>query len=153
MNTGTLFVLALAAFLLLRMVGGQGREMRGHAHAGDRPRSARHEAGHAAVARGLGGRVHSATLNPDGSGLVDATLPEDTPRAAVAFLLGGQLAAGTTRGAGDDEADIARELRRVPRSERRDLRAAAEADARRILAADAARVRRDAQRLMKDGQL
>lgn len=154
MNLGTLFIVLLVVFVLMRLFsGGDGREVRGHGHAGNRPRSARHEAGHVVVARGLGGRVRSATLEPDGRGFVDATLPGDDPQSAVAFLVAGQLAAGTRRGAGDDEAAIARELRRVPRSERADVRRAAEAQAARILAAESERVRRDAHRLMRDGRL
>lgn len=147
-------VALVAAFGVALILGGAAR-MRGvggHSHAGDKPLSARHEAGHAAAARALGGRVHSATLNRDGSGYVDATIPDGAQR-AVAFLLAGQLAAGTRRGAQHDEAAIRRELARVPASERAGVRRAAERDARRIVSSQSGRIRRDARVLMERGHL
>jgi hypothetical protein len=149
---GAVLVLALAGAGLL-LVTARGRAIQGHTHAGDRPLSARHEAGHAVVARGLGGRVRSGTLNRDGTGYVDAELPDDNPRDVVAFLVAGQVAAGTTRGAGGDERLIRAELRRVPRAQRAGVRRDATRDARRILSSRSGEVRRDAATLMRKGRL
>jgi hypothetical protein len=146
---------ALVAAVGVALILGGAARMRtvgGHSHAGDRPLSARHEAGHAAAARALGGRVHSATLNADGTGYVGASIRRGA-RPAVAFLLAGQYAAGTRRGAQHDEAAIRRELSRVTASERAGVRRAAEQEARRIVSSQSGRIRRDARVLMERGRL
>jgi hypothetical protein len=122
----------------------------GHGH--DRPTIARHEAGHAAAARALGGRVRSAQISNNG-GLVKATLPTSSSQAAVTFWLAGQVAAGTTHGAHGDDQLIRRELRGFPSSERRQVLRAANADAHRIVRRHAGRIDRDTDRLDQKGRL
>lgn len=127
------------------------RSVIGHSHGGSR--SARHEAGHVAVARGLGGKVHSATLRANGSGWTEATLSREDPQAAVAFLAAGRLASGTRAGCASDDAHIAKVLREVPRRDRAQVRRAGEREARSILSSRSGEVRRVAVRLQKRGRL
>jgi hypothetical protein len=148
-------VLLLAALGVALVLAGGARKLavRGHSHAGDKPKSARHEAGHAAAARALGGKVHSATLNRDGTGYVDATLPRDDARDALVFLMAGRKAAGTSRGAGHDKAAEARILAKVPADQRAKVRRTAERQASRVVSAQSGRIRRDAATLMERGRL
>lgn len=151
-----LFATAAAVGLWVRRkVGGQhlaGRSvrMRGHSHGPAGPRTARHEAGHMAAARGLGGRVVSARADEHG-GFVEARLPGD-PRSRVAFWLAGQYAAGTSRGAEVDDSLISAELVRVPRGQRGRVRRDAERMARRVVGSSAGQIRRDARRLQRHGR-
>ncbi|GAA4554379.1 hypothetical protein [Pseudonocardia xishanensis] len=127
--------------------------VRGHSHGGrDGTLIAKHEAGHATVARGYGGRVRSARIWDDG-GLVQAELPTDDPEAAIAFWKGGEIAAGTGRGAGADRDLIRRELRKVPANQRRDLERRATKQARRIVSRASGQIRRDAATLRAKGHL
>ncbi|MGH3611385.1 MAG: hypothetical protein ACRDRK_01935 [Pseudonocardia sp.] len=148
-----LLVAAVVLFVATRSM----RTATGHAHAGPvvksaRREAARHEAGHMAAARYVGGRVTSARLNPDGGGYVEARIP-DTPRARVAFLLAGAEAAGTTRGAEDDFAAVDRELARLSGGERHQVLRDARSDARRIVSRRAGEIERDAARLQERGRL
>lgn len=152
-----LFATAAAVGLWVRRKVGGGRHlagrsvrMRGHSHGPAGPRTARHEAGHMAAARGLGGRVVSARADEHG-GYVEARMPGD-PRSRVAFWLAGQYAAGTSRGAGVDDSLIRAELGRVPRGQRGGVRRDAERMARRVVGSSAGQIRRDAQRLQRHGR-
>lgn len=142
----------LVAAVVLVVATRSMRTATGHAHAGSVPKSARHEAGHMAAARYVGGRVTSARLKPDGGGYVEARIP-DNPRARVAFLLAGAEAAGTTRGAGDDFAAVDRELARLSGGERHQVLRDARSDARRIVSRRAGEIERDAARLQERGRL
>jgi hypothetical protein len=80
---------------------------------------ARHEGGHAAVVRDLGGKVIRGfiTRNND-AGLVTAQFEHDDPIKIATFLYAGAAAAGTTEGAGFDYAKAEKEIKRLPRDER-----------------------------------
>lgn len=129
-----------------RLAGG--RAVMGHGHGTQRIIS-RHEAGHAAAARALGGRVRSMRMWSDG-GLVQATLPTSDPQAAITFLRAGRYAAGTGAGCSGDDDLVRRELRDVPRADRARVRRDADRDARRIVRQRAGEIRRDAARLLED---
>lgn len=129
--------------------------VRGHSHAGRHPggrkhRASRHEAGHAAAARRLG-KLRSAEVYVDGTGLVRAFVPD--AESAVAFLLAGQIAHGSGEGAGGDNAAIRETLREFPAAERAAVRARAKATARTIVRRDSGQIRRDAKTLDTKGQL
>jgi hypothetical protein len=126
-----------------------GRMAVGHAH-GDRGVIARHEAGHVAAARAVGGQVISATAS-NSEGLVRAVVPD--VRASVTFLRAGRYAAGTRRGCGGDECAERAELRDVPRGERRQLVRDADRDARRIVRQYSGQIGRDARTLEQRGRL
>lgn len=154
---GALFgvlVVVVGLLALLAKAGGGGRAatgrmVSGHAHGPSRT-IARHEAGHVAAVRAVGGRVVSANADADG-GLVRAVVPD--VRASVTFLRAGRYAAGTSRGCSGDEASIRAELRDVPRSERGRLLREADRDARRIVRQHAGQIRRDAATLGRRGTL
>lgn len=128
------------------------RAVTGHTHVGPVSLSARHEAGHMAAARYVGGEVTSARLYRDGSGLVQARVP-DNPRAVVTFLLAGAAAAGTDRGAEFDQAAIQEVLDRVPAAERGRVLRKARADTDRIVSAGAEEIARNAALLQERGRL
>lgn len=148
--------LVLAGLTVAARWGGGRSSTRGgvaHVHGGQREEIARHEAGHAVAARAVGGRVTSARIyHGDRGGLVQARLPEG-PLPAVTFLLAGQVAAGTTRGAGADNAAIRRELRGMPGPDARRIRRQATRDAHRILARHSGALHRDAATLTRKGHL
>ncbi|MBP2370678.1 hypothetical protein [Pseudonocardia parietis] len=125
-----------------------GRAVMGHGHGTQRLIS-RHEAGHAAAARALGGRVRSMRMWKDG-GMVQATLPTSDPQAAITFWRAGRHAAGTGTGCGADDDLVRRELRSVPRADRARVRRDADRDARRIVRRHASEIRRDAARMLKE---
>lgn len=151
-GAGVLLVGGLVVAVAARGGGGRatsGRMVAGHAH-GTRRLIARHEAGHVAAARAVGGRVISATAD-DREGLVRAQVPD--VRASITFLRAGRYAAGTRRGCwGDEQAERA-ELRDVPRGERRQLVRDADRDARRIVREHRGQIRRDARTLERTGRL
>lgn len=125
----------------------------GHVHGGRRATIARHEAGHAAAARALGGRVESAVVYPgERGGMVYARIP-DGPLPAVTFLAAGEMAAGTSAGCGGDQAEVRRELRGLPSAERARIVRQGRADARRIVRRQSSRIRRDAAVLDEKGRL
>lgn len=133
-----------------RFAGGRSVSVHGHAHG---PRAVhKHEAGHAVAARALGGSVISAEVYDNGGGLVQAYIPSG-PLPAATFLYAGQIAAGTTAGAGADNDLIRRELRELPSAERDRVRAQARRDARRIVNSRSGEIRRDAARLNERGRL
>lgn len=140
-----------------RSTGGRSVSVHAHAHGGGpgvRRRIARHEAGHAAAARALGGRVNSATVDADNrGGLVQATLPTQDSQAAITFWLAGQRALRSTEGAGADNGLIRRELRQVPHSDRGQVMRDARRHADQIVRQNAGRIRRDANRLDREGRL
>lgn len=132
--------------------------VKGHAHGpastSTRRLIAKHEAGHAVAARALGGKVVSAEVYDDGEGgMVWARLPSNSAEDAVAFLLAGQIAAGTSRGSSADNAAIRAELRTVKGSERSQVRRDATRSARRIVSKNSGQIRRDAATLDKHGRL
>lgn len=137
-----------------RPAGGRYVTVTGHGHGGGPRELAVHEGGHSTAARHLGGRVELATITPNGrSGLVDACFPVDDPVTVVAFLLAGQRAARTSRGAGGDNALIDVELARLPAGQRAQVRREADAKARSIVFWRDGEIRRDADRLVRDGRL
>jgi hypothetical protein len=83
-------------------------------------RTATHEGGHHHAAYDQGGYVTSAVVRADGSGLVRASLPN--ARAALVFLRAGQIAMGSSCGAGDDNAAFEATLKEFPRRERAQVR-------------------------------
>lgn len=123
-----------------------GRAMVGYGHGTQRLIS-RHEAGHAAAARALGGRVRRVEVWKDG-GLTSVTLPRDDPQDAITFWRAGRHAAGTGAGCSDDDRLIRRELRRVPSADRSRVRRDADRDARRIVRRSAGPIRKEANRLL-----
>lgn len=126
--------------------------VRGHGHGATRTKIATHELGHAWAARELGGVVRSVTVTNSG-GLVRATLPTSDPQAAVTFYAAGAAAAGTREGAHADEACIRRELRAVPRGQRKQVEKAGRRDAQRIARKHAREIERDAAVLAERGRL
>lgn len=128
------------------------RAVTGHTHTGPVSLSARHEAGHMAAARHVGGRVTSARLHRDGSGLVTARIPDDA-RSTVTFLLAGAAAAGTDRGAELDHAVIEEVLDGVPAGDRNYVLRQARKDTQRIMSARAYEIERDAALLQEHGRL
>jgi len=158
--TATAAVVAVAVLVVALARGGAGRlagrsvSVGGHAHGPNgRAVIARHEAGHAAAARAVGGSVTSARVYPgESGGLVQARIPVGA-LPAVTFLLAGQIAAGTTDGADADDAAIRRELRGLPGRDRTRVRRQAGADAHRIVTAHATRIGHDAERLDRKGRL
>lgn len=137
-----------------RSAGGRSVTVRGHAHVhkgGGPHRASRHEAGHAAAARGVGGKVRSARVFSDGTGLVNATVPD--ARSAITFLLAGQIANGSTEGAGADNALVRRTLREFPARERSSVLAGATQEARRIVRQRSGQIDRDARTLDRRGRL
>lgn len=160
-STALVIVLLVVAWLGLRSgaatsgraSAGRMVAVRAHSHGGGRATIARHEAGHAVAARALGGRVRSAEMD-DHSGLVQAVLPTDDPGAAITFLRAGQYAAGTNRGAGADDDEVRRILRKeVPAVDRAAVRKAAERRARQIVRSRKGQIRRDAKTLGEKGRL
>jgi hypothetical protein len=142
--------LVLAARLSGRSAGHGGVA---HVHGGQREDIARHEAGHAVAARAVGGRVTSARIySGDRGGLVQTRLPQG-PLPAVTFLIAGQIAAGTTTGAGADNAAIRRELRGMSGGDARRVRTQATRDATRILARRSSEVDRNTDTLIRKGHL
>jgi hypothetical protein len=152
-GVAALVLAGLALMVATRARVGAGAGRVAHVHGGLRGEIARHEAGHAVAARALGGKVLSAQIyRGDRGGLVQARIPAG-PLPAVTFLLAGQVAAGTTRGADADNAEIRRELRGLPRAEQRHITRTATRDARRIVARHGARLRRDTATLTERGRL
>jgi hypothetical protein len=152
-----LFLLCVGiAWLIVRPRGSggaaTGRMVRVHGHGNDRATIATHEAGHAVAARALGGKVRSATMSNSG-GLVRVTLPTSSSKAAITFWAAGSTAAGTRHGADADEAYIRRELRTLPRDQRKQVEREARRDAARIVSQHSAQIRRDADRLNQRGRL
>lgn len=137
-----------------RAAMGRSVQVRGHAHThpgGSAHRAARHEAGHAAAARGVGGKVRSARVFTDGTGLVQATVPN--ARAAVIFLLAGQIAHGSSEGASADNAAVKKTLREFPAKERSAVLADAKTEARRIVRQRSGEIARDTRKLNERGRL
>jgi hypothetical protein len=155
-HNGAVLVAALVIAYFLGKSGGSspalagGRYVAGHAH-GERKLISRHEAGHAVVARAVGGRVRSATMT-DNDGLVRARIPDD-PVKVVAFLAAGRYAAGTGRGCSADYAAIRKELRGVPSKHRGQVKCDGLRLARRTVAARSGEIRRSAARLSQHGRL
>ncbi|MGH3939740.1 MAG: M50 family metallopeptidase [Pseudonocardiaceae bacterium] len=110
---------------------------------------ARHEAGHVAAARALGGSVGTVRLYPDGTGRTYAYgLPAD-PQSQVTFLVAGEIAAGTAQGAEGDHAEIDKVLSGLAPAEWDRIESAARTQATRIVAERADEIDRDAARLLK----
>lgn len=146
-----LAALLLGAVLVMSRIGGN-RLAVGHSHPGSLRHSARHEGGHAAAARALYGRVTEARLYPDGSGYVEAYIP-DNPHDRMVFALAGAAAVGDDIGAQDDLASVERTSRLVPRGEREAIRRSAERAARNIVRQHAPQIERDAATLLRYGKL
>jgi hypothetical protein len=126
------------------------RYVSGHAH-GLRNFIAKHEGGHAAAAKAVGGRVESAWMTDD-EGLVMARIPDD-PVKVVAFLAAGRAAVNSGRGCSADDAAIRQELRRVPSKERGQVKREGLRLARRIVSSRSGEIRRFANQLNEKGQL
>jgi hypothetical protein len=144
-------LVAIGGFLLSGSKGGStARSGPGYCRS-----AARHEAGHAAVIRHLGGRVTSARVHADGSGLTRGHWPGDAV-SQVAVFKAGQYADGSSawspRNASDEDV-IRSVLRQVPARDRAEVRRQGERLARQGLAARAGQISRDARRLEKRGWL
>lgn len=151
---GAAAAVAVAAFVLgrgrPRAAGGRSVAVRGHAHTAAEPGALHlHEGGHMVGATGMGGRVRSARVYPDGSGLVRATVPD--AYAALVFLRAGQAAAGTTDGSRADDAGFERTLREFPRGDRARVRRDAGRDTARLVARHRSDVHRHATTLARRG--
>lgn len=144
---------AVALLVVLRTAFSSigGREI-GHSHAGPRRAAARHEAGHVVVTRAVGGHVSSAWIRNDGSGLVRGSLP-DNPEKEIAALLAGQLAEGSSVGAGWDNAAINSRLKRLPANQRAGVLSRAKGRARSALFWRGGQVTSIENRLYKNGSL
>ncbi len=146
---GAALIIGVVLVVLVRQAR---RVVTGHTHTGPVSLSARHEAGHMAAARHVGGRVTSARLHRDGSGLVMARIPADA-RSTVTFLLAGAAAAGTDKGAEFDHAAIQEVLDGVPADDRAHVLRQARKDTQRIVSARAYEIERDAALLQEYGTL
>jgi hypothetical protein len=145
-------VSALVLFLLIRSwlsistpLGGRMHTARiepGHKHWD----TAIHEGGHAVAAKRLGGKVISAKVYPDGSGLVQARM-KDNPENFIAFWYAGQYAMGSSRGAGHDNSSIRKELNKLPSNMRGQVHAAAKRKARSIVSNNKGEIQRFAKGL------
>lgn len=152
---GSLVAVAVgaAALAAIGWMSSGWRRLHGHGHGGDRPTIARHEAGHAAAARAVGGRVTSAVMyGGERGGLVQARIP-DGPLPAVTFLMAGEIAAGTSRGTAGDRVAIRKELRGLSGSEAARVRRTATRDAHRIVRRASGRIESDARTLERKGRL
>lgn len=127
-----------------------GRYVSGHAH-GTRQFIAKHEGGHAAAAKAVGGRVTSAWLT-DSEGLVNATIP-DEPVKVVAFLASGRAATGSGRGCSADDDAIRAELRRVPSKQRGQVKRDGIRLAKQIVSSRSGEINQVATRLDKEGRI
>ena len=140
------------------------RGLTGHVHSGPRSTVATHEGGHVVVARGVGGRVKSARIYSDGSGLVTWTGAGKTDYEqvvnAVAFLQGGRYAAGTSEGCGDgwlfksgDALSVEQVLKYLPTDQRAKARAEGERKGARIVSSRGGEIARVADRLDQRGRI
>ncbi|MGL5910934.1 MAG: hypothetical protein ACRCZP_13080 [Phycicoccus sp.] len=154
---GTLLVVIL---LVVRLASGllrRGSAGHGHVHSGQRAQVARHEAGHAVVAKAVGGTVKSARVDESwlsgASGRVEWHMHgrTDKQRAEqhMAALMAGQLAAGRSSGCWSDDDEVRRIQRLVPEADRN----AAERRARQIVRSRSGEIDRAAARLDRDGRL
>lgn len=126
------------------------RYVSGHSH-GLRKFIAKHEGGHVVAAKAVGGRVTSAWMTDD-EGLVQARIP-DEPVKVVAFLAAGRAAVNSGRGCSADDAEIRKELRRVPSRDRAQVKRDGLRLARRITSSRSGEVKRFADRLIEKGRL
>jgi hypothetical protein len=95
--------------------------------------AARHEGGHAALVKAVGGRVHSVAIYPDGSGITWYSLPRNASVVdQVAVTVAGEVAAGTKSGCSSDQAHMRAELAQLPSSERGAAQRAGYAKARSV---------------------
>lgn len=147
-----LVVLVPLALLLFDRPGtaSAGRMVTGHAHGGRPSVVARHEAGHVAVARALGGsRIHAWSNGREGA---TSVRHHKGVAGSVAFSLGGRYAAGGA-GCSADNADVRRVLREVPSKDRARVRREGERIARRAVSARRGQIKRDAATLLRKGRL
>jgi hypothetical protein len=115
--------------------------------------SARHEAGHKAVADEYGWSVESVTISPDGDGATTVRVPCSCPEQRVVLALAGAVSAGTAFGAEDDFASANDDLKTVPKRQWAQVKAHAQGDAERIVAKRRAQIDRDAAQLRETGRL
>jgi hypothetical protein len=114
-----------------RYIGGRRIEARTGPGHGTRF-AARHEGGHIAVTRAVGGRVHSAQLFPDGSGVTYLTLPRGaTVAEQVAVDVAGSVATGSSWGCSSDFDYMRQALATLPPAERSAAKSEGYAIARR----------------------
>lgn len=114
-------VAALVAVLLYRATRMAGsRKLAIHTHGGHEAKvAARHEGGHVALAKAAGGRVLSAHINPDGSGVTYVRLPASaTAVDEIAVCVAGEVAARTRSGCGGDQDNMRAVLASLPPHER-----------------------------------
>ena len=96
--------------------------------------AARHEGGHVAVGRAVGGEVLGAQIFPDGSGVTYVRLPRSaTAVQEIAVCVAGEVAAGTSTGCQGDQADVATVLATLPPGQRAGARRAGYAQAAAVL--------------------
>lgn len=114
--------------------------------------TARHEAGHAIVARKLGGYVYKVVIRPDGSGTTYVkkmgSLVEE-----VAVTYAGEYAAGTSRGCSGDHALTRAYLRMAPNSERARVHREGKALARRMVSRHSGAINSMANKLLERGHV
>jgi hypothetical protein len=121
---GLAVVLFIAWCLCSKGSAAPSRAVRAHVHATGSVRvAARHEGGHGAVGRHVGGRIGSARVNPDGSGwiYVHPRGRDFTPAERIAISLAGGMAEGvsmSSRQCSGDQRNIDAVLDRVPSQNR-----------------------------------
>jgi hypothetical protein len=114
--------------------------------------TARHEAGHAIVARRLGGYVYKVIIRPDGSGATYIRKMSSLVH-EVAVSYAGEYAAGTSRGCSGDHALTRAYLRMAPNSERARVHREGRALARRMVSRHSGAINSMAKRLLEKGQV
>ena len=165
LGIGVLLVgVAIMGMLLVKtgvtgqLAGGRYVSVQGHAHGSGsstalRQKIAKHEGGHAAAAKAVGGSVISATLYAGQSGgLVQARLPGD-PKAALIFLHAGQAAVNSSEGSSADNDAFRKVLREVPSKDRSRVASEAKREARRIVNSRSGEIRSYARKLDEKGSL
>lgn len=117
--------------------------------------AARHEGGHVAVTRAVGGRVTGARIYPDGSGVTWLRLPRGASVVdQVAVDVAGEVAANTSFGCGSDQAYMRAALAQLPPGERAAAKRAGYARARGVVDGwfSDGGVSRTAAKLLRDGR-
>lgn len=121
---------------------------------GDLASTARHEAGHAAVAREFGWAIRYCHLNPDGSGYTAVWFWRMRDRhQRLAVLYAGEIASGVPGDSPHDREQIGRILSTLPPDEQVNADNAAYELAERIVSEREDEIRRDAATLLERGSL
>lgn len=119
-----------------------------HGGGDDLRSTALHEAGHVVLAEAEGCTDVRARITSNTTGHTRFRWPVDpSPRTIIAVAVAGEYASNDSAGCGTDRSDARRAASSVPWSQRDRERSAGRARARKVLAAEAGRVRKIADRL------